>query len=118
MLNQQRRMIPEIRKLLCIEPRPFYRDLQDHPSVMDRNTNRPPVPGMGGKDTYFFNHNWGETNAIDMSRSNVSEAEMIVEFFHYLYLNGVAPENITVLTVSEIFLKICRAMPAKTEKVL
>lgn len=24
MLNMQRRMIPEVRKLLCIEPAPFY----------------------------------------------------------------------------------------------
>ena len=106
MLNQQRRMIPQIRKLLCIEPQPFYRNLQDHPSVMDRNTSRPPIPGMGGKDTYFFSHNWNETKVTDMSRSNVCEAEMVVEFFHHLYLNGVAASKITVLTVSDHFSSI------------
>src|SRR4051794_21451516 len=45
MLNQQRRMIPEVRQLLCIEPSPFYHDLHDHPSVLDRVQNRPHVPG-------------------------------------------------------------------------
>lgn len=113
MLNQQRRMISDIRKLLCIEPEPFYRDLQDHPSVMDRTTNRPPIPGMGGKNTYFFHHNWSEDKATDMSRSNLGEAEMIVGFFYHLFLNGVAPPKITVLTVSDRFLWRKRGMMLK-----
>ena len=41
-------MIPEIRRLL----KPVYEDLEDHPSVLDR----PPVPGMGGVNSYFFSH--------------------------------------------------------------
>ena len=99
MLNQQRRMIPDIRKLLCIEPVPFYKDLYDHPSVLERRVNRVPIPGMGGKDIYFFNHNWPELKTADMSQCNPDEADMIAEFFNYLVLNGIACSKITVLTV-------------------
>jgi helicase required for RNAi-mediated heterochromatin assembly 1 len=100
MLNKQRRMITDVRKLLCIEPRPFYADLQDHPSVLDRRANRIPVPGMGGKDTYFFHHNWPEQKSSDLSRSNVDEAEMIAGFYYHLIMNGLEYSKITVLTVS------------------
>jgi helicase required for RNAi-mediated heterochromatin assembly 1 len=100
MLNKQRRMIPDVRKLLCIDPAPFYNDLHDHPSVLDRVNNRPPVPGMGGRDTYFFHHTWPEARNEDSSRYNQDEAEMIAAFFNYLVLNGVEPPKITVLSVS------------------
>lgn len=103
MLNKQRRMIPEVRKLLCIQPTPFYKDLHDHPSVLDRVKNRPHVPGMGGKDTYFLNHNWPEARNTDGSRYNLDEAEMIASFFNHLVLNGTPAENITVLTASQTF---------------
>ena len=99
MLNKQRRMIPDVRKLLCIEPSPFYENLQDHSSVLDRVNNRPPVPGMGGRNTYFFHHNWPEGSNNSRSRYNKDEAEMIAGFYHYLVLNGVKHEHITVLTV-------------------
>ncbi|KAH7311881.1 P-loop containing nucleoside triphosphate hydrolase protein [Rhexocercosporidium sp. MPI-PUGE-AT-0058] len=98
MLNQQRRMIPDVRKLLCIQPDPFYTDLQDHESVLDRVNNRPPVPGMGGRDTYFFSHNWKESRTFEGSCFNLTEADMIVEFFNYLVLNNVKASEITVLT--------------------
>ncbi|KAG4433671.1 hypothetical protein IFR05_010839 [Cadophora sp. M221] len=98
MLNHQRRMIPEVRKLLCIQPDPFYTDLQDHESVLDRVNNRPPVPGMGGRDTYFFTHNWMESRTFDGSCFNLAEADMIAEFFNYLVLNGVEASKVTVLT--------------------
>ncbi|KAI1005735.1 Helicase required for RNAi-mediated heterochromatin assembly 1 [Podosphaera aphanis] len=98
MLNKQRRMISDIRKLLCIGPTPFYDKLHDHEVVLDRINARPPVPGMGGKDTYFFNHNWPEARNPEGSCYNEDEAEMIVGFFHYLHLNGVEPSKITVLT--------------------
>ena len=104
MLNQQRRMIPDIRKLLTIESKtakPFYKDLHDHHSVLDRKTNRLPVPGMGGKDTYFFHHNWPEEKTADLSRANIHEANMIAGFYSHLVLNGVEYSKITVLTVSE-----------------
>ncbi|PBP15776.1 hypothetical protein BUE80_DR013525 [Diplocarpon rosae] len=98
MLNKQRRMIPDIRRLLCIEPRPFYTNLHDHATVLDRVHNRPPIPGMGGLDTYFFHHTWGESLSADRSRSNLMEAEMVAGFFNYLKLNGVDPSKITILT--------------------
>ncbi|KAI9731863.1 MAG: hypothetical protein M1818_007728 [Claussenomyces sp. TS43310] len=94
MLNTQRRMIPEVRQLL----NPFYPALKDHPSVRDRLINRKPVPGMGGRDTYFFHHHWPESQDETASRSNIDEAEMIVKFFCYLVLNAVGAAKITVLT--------------------
>jgi helicase required for RNAi-mediated heterochromatin assembly 1 len=100
MLNKQRRMIPEVRKLLCIAPKPFYENLHDHPSVLDRVENRPHVPGMGGRDTYFFHHNWPEAVNSDSSRYNLDEADMIAGLFNHLVLNGTKPSNITILTVS------------------
>ncbi|KAF4633146.1 hypothetical protein G7Y89_g4966 [Cudoniella acicularis] len=98
MLDRQRRMIPDIRKLLCIEPAPFYKNLRDHPSVLDRVDNRPPVPGMGGCDTYFFHHNWPEARNADSSKYNLDEAHMIAGMFSHMVLNGVEPSKITVLT--------------------
>jgi len=106
MLKKQRRMITDIRKLLCIEPKPFYRGLHDHEFVLDRLQNRPPIPGMGGNDTYFFHHTWPELTNADCSRYNHDEAEMIVGFFNYLVLNGVSIEKITVLTVSAPFVHL------------
>lgn len=98
MLNEQRRMITDIRKLLCIEPQPFYKGLRDHPSVLDRKTNRAPVPGMGGRDVWFFHHNWPEARNQDFSMINHDEAEMITGFFSYLVLNGTPIEKITILS--------------------
>lgn len=97
MLNKQRRMIPDVRRLLCIEPKPFYDNLQDHASVLVR-VNRPPVPGMGGLDTYFFHHTWPEASNTDCSKYNADEAEMIAGFFNYLVQNGTEASKITVLT--------------------
>ncbi|RDL41661.1 p-loop containing nucleoside triphosphate hydrolase [Venustampulla echinocandica] len=98
MLNRQRRMVPEIRGLLCVAPSPFYNNLTDHPSVLDRTTNRPPIPGMGDRTTYFFHHNWPEARNSDSSRYNLDEARMVVGLFNHLVLNGVDPSKITVLT--------------------
>ncbi|RKF56509.1 Helicase required for RNAi-mediated heterochromatin assembly 1 [Golovinomyces cichoracearum] len=98
MLNKQRRMITDVRELLCIKKNPFYRNLHDHEIVLDRIHARPHIPGMGGKDTYFFNHNWPEARNIDGSCYNEDEAEMVVAFFYYLHLNGVEPSKITILT--------------------
>jgi helicase required for RNAi-mediated heterochromatin assembly 1 len=100
MLNEQRRMISDIRQLLCIRPNPFYQNLRDHPSVLDRVNVRPPVEGMGSYDTYWFTHEWGEARGDDCSRYNSQEAEMVAGFFKYLTLNGVETSKITVLTVS------------------
>lgn len=94
MLNEQRRMIPEIRMLL----NPFYEDLKDHESVLDRVHNRKPVPGMGGIDSYFFHHDWPESRDDTASRLNIYEADMIVNFYNYLVVNGTSHSQITILT--------------------
>lgn len=106
MLNQQRRMIPDVRKLLTIEPSPFYKGLTDHHSVLDRAVNRPPIPGMGGNDLYFLHHQWPDAIDVDCSRVNEDESEMLVKFFYYLVINGTEADKITVLTV--------RPLPSKT----
>ncbi len=90
MLMRQRRMIPEVRRVLA----PIYGDLEDHPSVLGRL----PVPGMGGVNSFFFSHNWAESSDSYTSKCNQDEADMIVGFFDYLVQNGMAAQDITVLT--------------------
>lgn len=88
-------MTPEIRRLLY----PIYQDaLKDHHSVTDVS-NRPPIEGMGGNNSFFFTHQWAESrNEATKSCQNESEADMIVGFFDYLVMNGVNYKKITVLT--------------------
>jgi helicase required for RNAi-mediated heterochromatin assembly 1 len=91
MLQEQRRMIPEIRSLLT----PIYgKLLHDHPSV----GNLPNVPGMGGIRSFFFNHAEHESNDSLASKVNDFEASMVIKFLAYLVMNKVPPEKITVLT--------------------
>lgn len=93
-LSKQRRMIPEIRRLLY----PIYGNLiQDHASVSNP-ANRPDVPGMGGINSFFFSHQWPETRDNQMSCVNADEADMITGFVEYLVYNGLESEDITVLT--------------------
>ncbi|KAI8938282.1 hypothetical protein NX059_005940 [Plenodomus lindquistii] len=93
-LSRQRRMIPEIRRLLV----PIYdTTLKDHGSVKDVS-NRPPVEGMGGNNSFFFCHEWPEDRDDNKSTFNDREAAMIVGYFDYLVLNGVDASKITVLT--------------------
>ncbi|CBY02164.1 similar to helicase required for RNAi-mediated heterochromatin assembly 1 [Plenodomus lingam JN3] len=93
-LARQRRMIPEIRRLLY----PIYEStLKDHESVKDVS-NRPPVEGMGGNNSFFFCHEWPEDRDANKSTFNEREAAMIVGYFDYLVLNGVDAAKITVLT--------------------
>ncbi|KAI9717555.1 MAG: hypothetical protein M1812_004696 [Candelaria pacifica] len=89
-LTRQRRMIPEIRRILA----PIYEVYHDHPSVIEQE----PVQGMGGVNSYFFSHNWYESKDQLMSTYNQKEADMIVGFFNYLVLNGVKTKSITILT--------------------
>jgi len=94
LLQRQRRMIPEIRRIL----RPIYGDdIMDHPSVHDPNV-RPSVPGMNGVNSYFFTHTWPESRDEQQSALNEQEAQMIVQFFKYLVQNGILTEKVTVLT--------------------
>ncbi|KAH6651518.1 P-loop containing nucleoside triphosphate hydrolase protein, partial [Truncatella angustata] len=93
MLNQQRRMIPDIRALL----NPFYPALGDHPSVWDK-AHRPDVPGML-HNSYLFTHDWVEGTDVEMlSKYNEEEAKMVVGFAVYLIQNGVTAKQITILT--------------------
>lgn len=65
-LTRQRRMIPEVRRLLA----PIYKDtLKDHASVKDL-ANRPHVEGMGGTNSFFFCHEWPEAHDGNMSCLN------------------------------------------------
>lgn len=93
-LGIQRRMIPEIRRLLY----PIYGDrIQDHASVTNSD-NRPSVPGMGGVNSLFFHHMWSEQTDEHMSKFNAREADMVVGFVEYLFYNGVKICDITLLT--------------------
>ena len=65
-LIKQRRMVPEIRRLLM----PIYEHLEDHPSVLHRKS----VAGMGGVNSYFFMHEWIEDTDALMSKVNILEA--------------------------------------------
>ena len=93
MLNKQRRMRPELRRIVS----PFYDNLQDHYSVLSPQA-RPDVPGMGGRNCWFFDHQWLEDTNSDNSKLNDQEAEMITLFFVYLVANGVSSDKITILT--------------------
>lgn len=93
MLNRQRRMAPELRFIV----QKYYPDLRDHPLVED-NANRPLIPGMGSRRSWFFTHEWPENTDADNSKFNHREAQMIVAFMKYLVQNGVKPAEITVLT--------------------
>ncbi|KAM0340760.1 hypothetical protein ACHAPU_010351 [Fusarium lateritium] len=94
MLKVQRRMVPAI----CAVVNTFYLELENHPSVTDPSL-RPPVPGMGGKNLWWFNHQWREMqNVNDFSFTNVQEADMIVRFVRYLVQNDVHSNEITILT--------------------
>ena len=94
LLSRQRRMAPDIRRLL----RPVYKDvIKDHPSVLDVE-NRPLVPGMGDTRTFFVTHEWGEAQDDQRSFYNQQECDMIVGFVEYLLQNGLESEKITILT--------------------
>ncbi|KUI69898.1 Helicase required for RNAi-mediated heterochromatin assembly 1 [Cytospora mali] len=93
MLNRQRRMAPELRFIV----QQYYPKLLDHPIVKDV-ANRPLVPGMGDRRSWFFAHRWPEETDADSSKYNTQEAQMVVAFMRYLVQNGVEASQITVLT--------------------
>lgn len=93
MLNQQRRMAPELRYIV----QQFYPSLRDHPLVKDIK-KRPLIPGMGGRRSWFFTHEWPEEKDADNSKFNNHEADMIAAFVRYLLNNNVKPSEITILT--------------------
>lgn len=93
MLNQQRRMAPELRTIV----QQFYSELKDHPLVTDI-AQRPLIPGLGDRRSWFFTHQWPEDTDADNSKFNQSEVEVIVAFVRYLMHNGVGASEITILT--------------------
>ncbi|KND91763.1 Helicase required for RNAi-mediated heterochromatin assembly 1 [Tolypocladium ophioglossoides CBS 100239] len=90
-LRVQRRMIPSLREVVQV----FYPNLEDH-AIVKNPENRPPVPGMGGRNLWWFQHQWTQ-NHNGSSYSNWQEADMIVGFAKYLVQNGVSPGRITIL---------------------
>jgi helicase required for RNAi-mediated heterochromatin assembly 1 len=94
MLKRQRRMIPEVRRLLD----PIYKnDIKDHISMRNPEV-RPPVSGMGGVNSFFYTHAWADSVDEQLSSTNVQEADMVVEFYDYLINNGLTESEITILT--------------------
>ncbi|OAL20644.1 hypothetical protein AYO22_08653 [Fonsecaea multimorphosa] len=91
MLLQQRRMMPEFRRLISV----LYPQLMDHPSVVDRAVKS---WGMGKITSFFFNHEWWEAKDESLSTYNSEEAKFISGFYRYLCRNGISPSQITVLT--------------------
>ena len=89
-LRRQRRMPPEVRRLL----QPIYGELQDHPSVF----HSPTIPGMGNVRSFFFSHSWSESRDSLASKFNETEAQMILGFYIYLVQNEVPVKDITILT--------------------
>ncbi|KAJ6257563.1 hypothetical protein Dda_7348 [Drechslerella dactyloides] len=89
MLTKQRRMRPEIRQILM----PIYSELDDDIQVL----NKPSVPGMGGVNMYFYAHQVPE-ESDELSKKNVHEAQMVINFCNYLVENGIKQPEITILT--------------------
>ena len=89
-LKTQRRMHPEIRRLL----NPIYPDLVDHPCV----TQRERVRGMGDVVCHFFHHEWQESNDDALSKQNFVEAKLIEGFYRYLDQNEHPCRTVTILT--------------------
>jgi helicase required for RNAi-mediated heterochromatin assembly 1 len=91
MLAVQRRMPPEVRRLLW----PIYGDkIKDHECTLDR----PPVPGLGAFKTHFFHHEYQEAHDKFKSAYNEHEAKLVVDFVNGLISKGVEARQITVLT--------------------
>ncbi|KXH28741.1 helicase required for RNAi-mediated heterochromatin assembly 1 [Colletotrichum nymphaeae SA-01] len=89
-LQVQRRMAPDIRKLLNA----WYPLLVDHPSTLDREA----VPAMGLESVLWFNHQRPESSNRYCSKVNTFEADMIVGLYNHLVSNGTSPSEITILT--------------------
>lgn len=93
-LQRQRRMKPEIRRIL----KPIYgTKIKDHESV-NKLAVRPPVPGMGGLNSWFFTHEYHDERDQEASSFNYFEAQMIIGLVQYLKYNGHPSHKITILT--------------------
>jgi len=92
MLNCQHRMRPEISILM----KNFYeKPIDDHYSVMNYHN----VRGLN-KDIFFLDHNYPERVANDsQSKSNLFEANFIVNLCLYLLKQNYEQSQITILTM-------------------
>lgn len=80
-LSHQRRMRPEISEIVRI----IYPELKDSETVLGRRN----VRGMGGKNIFFWNHDYREeTDPNIQSKLNIKEAEFILLFSRYLLQQG------------------------------
>ncbi|KAG0094771.1 NFX1-type zinc finger-containing protein 1, partial [Podila epicladia] len=89
-LNCQRRMRPEIRKLV----RPIYKDLTDHESVRKYDNVRGFFHNL-----WFLTHDEPETLEGTSSFVNPHEASMIARLAVYILQQGYLPSQITILTM-------------------
>ena len=92
MLNQQRRMNPEIARLL----RPIYGDnIQNHNDVLG---GRPASRLFQDMNVWFFTHENPDERDSMSSSFNSEEAKMIFGLIKFMSYNGVDSEHMTVLT--------------------
>ncbi|KAJ0338479.1 hypothetical protein KNSL1_012435, partial [Colletotrichum chrysophilum] len=89
-LQIQRRMAPEIRRLLS----GWYPLLVDHDCTRAQDA----VPGMGSQRLLWFDHQEPELANRYASKLNTFEAGMVVGLYEHLVSNGTRPSDITVLT--------------------
>ncbi|KAK6001314.1 hypothetical protein QM012_002645 [Aureobasidium pullulans] len=91
MLTVQRRMPPEVRRLLW----PIYGNkIKDHECTL----NRPPVPGLKEFKSYFWHHEYHEAHDRFKSAYNEQEAKLVLDFVNGLVSGGVESHRITILT--------------------
>ena len=85
-------MRPELSALMVH----FYKDLENHPSVV---TDRPPIIGVK-QNLFFISHSHPEEMVAEgNSKQNKFEAEYILALAHYLIKQGYEKSQITILTM-------------------
>ncbi|XP_071958540.1 NFX1-type zinc finger-containing protein 1-like [Antedon mediterranea] len=90
-LNIQHRMRPEISSIM---KNYFYTGLLDAPNVLQYGN----IKGVSS-NMFFIEHNQLETAVNDtLSKSNIFEAEFLVNLCKYLIQQGYKPSEITILT--------------------
>ena len=96
-LTTQRRMHPDIRRLIAPAP-DFYARLDDGGDV----NSWPPVPGVARR-LAFIDHEFpeGGSSGADntLSRVNLQEAAFAARLAQHLLLNSVAVEDVVILTM-------------------
>lgn len=95
-LRQQHRMHPEISRFIA----PIYPRLFDGPGTSDRlHVSEFGLPSR----TLFFTHSWPENSdsseEISASKRNPLEATFIYGFARFLVAQGVAPEQVCIITM-------------------